>query len=81
MASNTENIPRRPFWTGFVDVFGRTFSLDFSPRPIPLPQTAPDPRPGWEIDAENLRRDWENVGGYFRTAVTRVEAENPSLTL
>lgn len=60
---------RAAFRRGFLDVWRRAFSLGFSPARRPA-----DTRPGWVRDAENLRRDWENVGGYIRRAMEREEA-------
>lgn len=69
MTKKSENKPYRPFWDGFFDVFGRTFSLDFSPHLPPPPPPSRTAAEGFGRDAENLRRDWEHVGGYLRGAM------------
>ena len=44
----------------FTGIFGRAF----------LPQDAPQ---NAKTDSENIRLDWENVGGYIRNAMEKFE--------
>ncbi len=74
MTKQSENKPGRPFWDGFFDVFGRTFSLDFSSHLPPPPPPSRTDADGFRRDAENLRRDWENGGGYLRNAMDQAGA-------
>lgn len=74
------NSPADAFWDGFFDVIFRTFTLDFSPGFRPAPPPPPDFRPGPQTDAENLRLDWERVGGRVWRALGRIEAENPAVS-
>jgi len=73
-----QNDATEAFRFGMADVLGRALALDFAPRRV-VPVEAVDARPGWMQDADNLRGDWEAVGGYMRGAIGRFEEENPGL--
>lgn len=65
---------RDAFWNGFLDVWRRAFSFDF------FPKTDFDPRPGWQIDLENMRGDWMRVGGDMWRAIGRFENDCPEIS-
>ena len=63
---------RFAFWQGVGSV------LDIGSANIDIEsmvQIPKDERSGAEIDAANLRGDWERVGGYLRTSMGEIDKE------
>lgn len=75
--AEARNSSRTAFRSGFAGVLRRVFSLDFGPGDEPAPETPALSGP--ERDAENLRRDWERVGGYLWGAIRQAEREHPEI--
>lgn len=63
---------RFAFWEGVGSVLDiGSANIDIESM-VKIPK---DERSGAEIDAANLRGDWERVGGYLRTSMGEVDKE------